>query len=114
MNQQTKDNINKRHGKSGYCCDKCGKPSTEIAHGISKGEYGRKAIKLTWLKLFNYDLRPREIDEVVHHYLNTFASCKQCNDSFNLHISQTELVEERVRAIHKALTEEKLNEQING
>lgn len=102
-----------RHAQSGYKCENCGEPSTEIAHKISKGKYGRKAIKLTWIKLFNYEMTEKEIDEVVHHRLNTFSSCKSCNDYFNLHISQTQLVENLLRAIHTALSEEKLNEQTN-
>ncbi len=95
--------MNRVHARNGYRCERCGEPSTEIAHGISKGKYGRKAIRLTWHKLYNYLLLEKEIDDIVHHFLNTFPSCKACNDFFNIHISQTALVEEKIKEIHEAI-----------
>lgn len=94
------DDIRRVHIRAGYQCERCGKPSTEVAHSISKGKYGRKTVKTLWEKLFKEELTEKELDSIIHHRDNVHASCKGCNDYFNIHISNTAIIEALLIKIH--------------
>ena len=88
------------HYRNGNMCERCGKRSTEVAHGISKGKYGRKAVKTLWKDMFDEVLSEKDIDDIIHHEFNTHASCRLCNDYFNIHISQLALMQSLLRRIY--------------
>jgi hypothetical protein len=88
------DDVRRRHYMSGNMCERCGDVSTEIAHSISKGKAGRKAVRLFWMEMFNHDLSEKELDKVIHHRFNTHASCNKCNDYFNVHISHEPMIKD--------------------
>jgi hypothetical protein len=101
MNEETLKNIRAVHQRNGFLCEKCGQRSTQVAHGISKGKAGRKAVSLFWKVNYGKDLSEKEIDDIIHHKFNTHASCVRCNDYFNIHISHAEEVKELLERIHE-------------
>ena len=100
MKQDIQDRILKRHAQCNYTCQYpgCEKPSTEIAHVISKGKYGRMRIK-NYCFSKGLKLTSSDIDRIMHHDLNTYPTCKQHNDYMNLHISQDAKVESLIDEI---------------
>ena len=70
--------------RDGYRCRRCGKQATEIAHRIAKSKANRKYIKDYAKKHYSLELSEKNIDKIIHHNLNLSASCKKCNDYFNI------------------------------
>lgn len=59
-------------------CQKCGIPATEIAHRIANTESNKKAI------IKKYSVSEHVAGQMLNHPLNLAASCRECNDSFNI------------------------------
>ena len=101
-----REKLDRRHALSGWTCERCGADSTEIAHGISKGKHGRKSVRILWEILFGETLTESQLDNIIHHDLNTYASCHNCNDYFNMHISHSEEITNKLKEIYEAINRE--------
>lgn len=77
----------------------CFKYPTEMAHGISKGVYGQRAIRNRIKSLYGVEISMKDAERIVNLPPNLRASCKEHNDNFNIHISQTEKFDKRLEEL---------------
>jgi hypothetical protein len=84
MKQKIKDKMYEIYVRDFYTCrhPDCSRPATEIAHGISKGKYGQKAIKEFVWKAYGIELDNETLKKIIHHEKNLWASCRSHNDYF--------------------------------
>ena len=70
------------HERDNWACQfsGCDKPSSEIAHRISKSKANKRIIK-DLIGEFGFKIK---VDDVIHHNFNLVASCKDHNDYFNI------------------------------
>ena len=106
--ERTRQDCEEIHERDSWqCChineyaDRCPNRSTEIAHGMSKGKYGRQKVKSFWMLLFGerITINGKKMDFIIHHPLNVWASCRQHNDYFI--ISSYEDFKEKLLEIKK-------------
>ena len=75
MKQEIRDFI---FNRDMYQCQRCGSPATEIAHRIANTESNLKEIMDT----FKHKIGKAR--EILNHPLNLSASCRSCNDYYNI------------------------------
>ena len=98
MKQETLDKIEEIKIRDNYCCQykSCDvRSNLEIAHRISKGKYGRRAIK-NILQGKGIQYTEKTIDSIIHHPYNVVTSCKKHNDYFILNLATKPLSSDRL------------------
>lgn len=112
--EDTRQACEKIHERDHWQCryiesgNRCPSRSEEIAHGISKGKTGRQKVN-NFLRLLygkRFRLNGAEMDLIIHHPLNVWASCRKHNDYFL--ISSYEPFKKKVIEIKNNL--DKINE----
>lgn len=101
--------ILERHRKAGNRCEyinvygeRCNNPSVQIAHRVVKGKTGRRVVKKLWFELFGEQLKltSKKMDDIIHHKINTGASCIKHNDSFLVGIWRENKIKEMLKEIY--------------
>lgn len=59
-------------------CQRCGMGATEIAHRVANTEANKKHI------MKRLHISPAEAQSILDHPKNVVASCRECNDYFNI------------------------------
>lgn len=108
MKQYIKEQKFKKMESAGYRCEymdmngiRCTSRATETAHRMGQGQYSRRAVYQKIKEWYNNELTEKEIDMIIWDEDNFVACCsnKAHNDSFNIHISQTEKFDKLLRKI---------------
>lgn len=100
------EKLKKIYNRDNWQCQKCGEPATEIAHRIAKGKVNRHYIYNFIFREYGDFLKEKQISEIIHHPLNTVASCRDCNSYFN--IGNIDLPRDLlIRTIYDKIREEK-------
>ena len=107
--QNVKDAIKACHARAGNICEHpdCSKPSVQVAHTVVKGLEGRRRVRIYWGSNYNEDLKiwGEKMSSIIHHKLNTHASCIKHNSYFLTLGNSKVFFEELMKAIHLNLTD---------
>ena len=91
-----RNKILERHQKANWRCEYhgCNERATQIAHIVNKGKTGRRVIKKLWYELFGEELKGKRLDAVIHHDLNTAATCSKHNSYVLINIDKEDRIKE--------------------
>lgn len=108
------EKIHERHAKAGHICEyvypdgrRCNKRSVQIAHRIPKGKTGRRAVQILWADLYKEKLNMfgERMDSIIHHDINTRATCIDHNSYVLINISNRVKMMEILGCIYEANNE---------
>jgi len=101
MNEEIRQKCIDILDRDNWTCRRCGEPATEVAHRISKGKTGIRWVQNYLMDVLDIYMPQTEIEILfIHDPDNLAASCKDCNDYFNI-LYNPEKAKELVKKIAK-------------
>ena len=91
-------------------CQRCGAAATEVAHRIAKTRSNAQEVMHLWQRWFLLDITETRAREILDHPENLSASCRLCNDYFNVGHNKSERHDILRKIVVKLSLEGKLDE----